>query len=192
MTAGADAVFFGGYYAEAGLLVEADAWRRRRGARSSSRDGVKDPGFIKAAGDGRRGHDHHLPVPAPEESQDVLDGYQEAFNAAPGDLRRRGLRRGQRPPPGHRDGQHRPRVDARVGQRLRRRRRHQAAQVRRQRVSSRTSRCGPTRSRTARSSPTRRSRPTDLADRPHQGRGRALLGQRDPGRVAPAAVLGDP
>ena len=79
---GADAVFFGGYYAEAGLLVKqmrgggVDATVRRRRRR-------KDPGFIEAAGDAAEGTIITCPCLPPEESQDFADAYEEEFNAEP-------------------------------------------------------------------------------------------------------------
>ena len=58
---GADTVFFGGYYAEAGLFIR----QLRDGGFKGTfvvADGVKDPGYIDGGGRGRRGHHHHLPV----------------------------------------------------------------------------------------------------------------------------------
>ena len=79
---GADAVFFGGYYAEAGLLVE-----QMRGAGVDAKfvvaDGVKDPGFIEAAGDAAEGTIITCPCLPPEESQDFFKAFQAAFNSAP-------------------------------------------------------------------------------------------------------------
>jgi branched-chain amino acid transport system substrate-binding protein len=79
---GADAVFFGGYYAEAGLLVE-----QMRGAGVNAKfvvaDGVKDPGFIKAAGAAAEGTIITCPCLPPEKSQQFFDAYKKAFNSAP-------------------------------------------------------------------------------------------------------------
>ncbi len=79
---GADSVFFGGYYAEAGLLVQ-----QMRGACVEATfvvaDGVKDPGFIEAAGDAAEGTIITCPCLPPEESQEFFDAYQEAFGSAP-------------------------------------------------------------------------------------------------------------
>jgi branched-chain amino acid transport system substrate-binding protein len=79
---GADAVFFGGYYAEGGLLVQ-----QMRGAGVDATfvvpDGVKDPGFIEAAGDAAEGTIITCPCLPPEESQEFFDAYQEAFGTAP-------------------------------------------------------------------------------------------------------------
>jgi branched-chain amino acid transport system substrate-binding protein len=79
---GADAVFFGGYYAEAGLLVQ----QMRAGGVEATfvvADGVKDPGFIEAAGDAAEGTIITCPCLPPEESQEFFDAYQEAFGSAP-------------------------------------------------------------------------------------------------------------
>ncbi|SDE98167.1 branched-chain amino acid transport system substrate-binding protein [Blastococcus fimeti] len=81
-SSGADSVFFGGYYAEAGLLVQ-----QMRGAGVEATfvvaDGVKDPGFIEAAGDAAEGTIITCPCLPPEESQDFYSAFEEAFGAAP-------------------------------------------------------------------------------------------------------------
>jgi len=79
---GADAVFFGGYYAEAGLLVQ----QMRAGGVEATfvvADGVKDPGFIEAAGDAAEGTIITCPCLPPEESQEFFTAYQEAYDTAP-------------------------------------------------------------------------------------------------------------
>ncbi|MGY1603766.1 branched-chain amino acid ABC transporter substrate-binding protein [Geodermatophilus sp. SYSU D00815] len=80
---GAEAVFFGGYYAEAGLIVQ-----QMRGAGVQATfvvaDGVKDPGFIEAAGDAAEGTIITCPCLPPEEQQDFFTAFEEAFGAAPG------------------------------------------------------------------------------------------------------------
>ncbi|MGY2128095.1 branched-chain amino acid ABC transporter substrate-binding protein [Blastococcus sp. SYSU DS0617] len=79
---GADAVFFGGYYAEAGLLVQ-----QMRGADVDATfvvaDGVKDPGFIEAAGDAAEGTIITCPCLPPEEQQEFFTAFEEAFGTAP-------------------------------------------------------------------------------------------------------------
>ena len=78
----ADAVFFGGYYAEAGLLVQ----QMRGGGVDATfvvADGVKDPGFIEAAGDAAEGTIITCPCLPPEESQEFFDAYQAAYDTAP-------------------------------------------------------------------------------------------------------------
>ena len=81
-SSGADSVFFGGYYAEAGLLVQ-----QMRGAGVEATfvvaDGVKDPGFVEAAGDAAEGTIITCPCLPPEESQAFFDAYEEAFGSAP-------------------------------------------------------------------------------------------------------------
>ena len=79
---GAKAVFFGGYYAEAGLLVQ-----QMRGAGVQATfvvaDGVKDPGFIEAAGDAAEGTIITCPCLPPEKSQDFFKAFQAAFDTPP-------------------------------------------------------------------------------------------------------------
>ncbi|WP_040336651.1 branched-chain amino acid ABC transporter substrate-binding protein [Candidatus Blastococcus massiliensis] len=78
----AEAVFFGGYYAEAGLLVQ-----QMRGAGVEATfvvaDGVKDPGFIEAAGDAAEGTVITCPCVPPEEEQDFYSAFEEEFGTAP-------------------------------------------------------------------------------------------------------------
>jgi branched-chain amino acid transport system substrate-binding protein len=79
---GADTVFFGGYYAEAGLLVQ-----QMRGAGVDATfvapDGVKDPGFIAAAGDAAEGAIITCPCLPPEEQQEFFTAFEKAFGSAP-------------------------------------------------------------------------------------------------------------
>jgi branched-chain amino acid transport system substrate-binding protein len=79
---GADAVFFGGYYAEAGLLVEQ---MRAAGVQATFvvADGVKDPGFIEAAGDAAEGTVITCPCVPPEEQQQFFNAFQQAFGTPP-------------------------------------------------------------------------------------------------------------
>lgn len=81
-SSGAEAVFFGGYYAEAGLLVQ-----QMRGAGVEATfvvaDGVKDPGFIEAAGDAAEGTIITCPCLPPEEQQEFFTAFEEAFGTAP-------------------------------------------------------------------------------------------------------------
>ncbi len=81
-SSGAEAVFFGGYYAEAGLLVQ-----QMRGAGVEATfvvaDGVKDPGFIEAAGDAAEGTIITCPCVPPEEEQEFFAAFEEAFGTAP-------------------------------------------------------------------------------------------------------------
>ena len=82
-SANADAVFFGGYYAEAGLLVQ-----QMRAANIEAKfvaaDGVKDAGFIEAAGDASEGAVITCPCLPPEESQAFADDFEAAYGTAPG------------------------------------------------------------------------------------------------------------
>lgn len=79
---GAEAVFFGGYYAEAGLLVQ-----QMRGAGVEATfvvaDGVKDPGFVEAAGDAAEGTIITCPCLPPEEQQEFFTAFEDAFGTAP-------------------------------------------------------------------------------------------------------------
>ena len=81
--ANADAVFFGGYYAEAGLLVQ-----QMRGANVDATfvvaDGVKDQGFIEAGGEATEGTIITCPCLPPEEQQEFFGAFEEAFGNAPG------------------------------------------------------------------------------------------------------------
>ena len=79
---GADAVFFGGYYAEAGLLVE-QMRRADVDATFVVADGVKDPGFIEAAGDAADGTIITCPCLPPENQDEFFDAFEEAFGTAP-------------------------------------------------------------------------------------------------------------
>ncbi|MCI9889072.1 branched-chain amino acid ABC transporter substrate-binding protein [Micrococcales bacterium 31B] len=76
-----DAVYFGGYYAEAGLIVRAmsDAGVE---ATFVSDDGVKDPEFLKAAGAASSGS--LLSCPCGPASEDFETRYTAAFNAPSG------------------------------------------------------------------------------------------------------------
>lgn len=81
-SANADAVFFGGYYAEGGLLAQ-----QMRGAGIEATfvvpDGVKDPGYIEAAGDAAEGTIITCPCVPPEEEQEFFTAFEEAFGTAP-------------------------------------------------------------------------------------------------------------
>lgn len=79
---GAEAVFFGGYYAEAGLLV---SQMREAGVDATFvvADGVKDPGFIEAAGDAAEGTVITCPCLPPEEEQEFFSAFEEAYGTPP-------------------------------------------------------------------------------------------------------------
>lgn len=83
-SSGADAVFFGGYYAEAGLIV-----KQLRDAGSKATmvvgDGVKDEGFIQAAGkSAAEGTVITCPCLPPDQAKAFYDDYKAANGADPG------------------------------------------------------------------------------------------------------------
>lgn len=83
-SSGADAVYFGGYYTEAGLLVKQmrDAAIK---ATFVSDDGVKDDGFIKAGGAGTEGSVVTCPCLPPEKAAGTFAAdYKTAFGTEPG------------------------------------------------------------------------------------------------------------
>ena len=80
---GADAVFFGGYYAEAGLLVKQ---MRDAGLTMTfvSDDGAKDDGLIAAAGPAAEGTVLTCPCLPPEEAEGTFaEDYEAKFSTAP-------------------------------------------------------------------------------------------------------------
>ena len=79
---GADALWFGGYYTEAGLLVKqlrAAGWE----GTYLSGDGSNDPGFIEAAG-ASAAEGAILTCPCAPSTDDFIAKYQEVTNAEPG------------------------------------------------------------------------------------------------------------
>ncbi len=83
-SSGADVVYFGGYYAEAGLLV-----KEIRGlgldVKFVTGDGAKDDGFVVAAGDkAAEGAVITCPCLPAEQAPDFAKNYQKAFSAEPG------------------------------------------------------------------------------------------------------------
>ena len=100
---GADAVFFGGYYPEAGLLAKqlrAGGWD----GTFVSGDGVLDPGFVEGAGASPRTAPSS-PAPARRPTTSLRREVQGAQRRSePGHLLGRGLRRDEHLPPGGPDG----------------------------------------------------------------------------------------
>jgi branched-chain amino acid transport system substrate-binding protein len=79
--AGPDAVFYGGYYSEASLLVQ----QLKDGGVTAtfvSADGTKDPQFVKQAGDASKGA--VLSCPCGPATGTFADEYNKKFNADPG------------------------------------------------------------------------------------------------------------
>jgi branched-chain amino acid transport system substrate-binding protein len=79
--AGPDAVFYGGYYSEAALLVQ----QLKDGGVTAtfvSADGTKDPQFVKQAGDASKGA--VLSCPCGPATGTFADEYKKKFNADPG------------------------------------------------------------------------------------------------------------
>jgi branched-chain amino acid transport system substrate-binding protein len=80
---GADTVFYGGYYAEAGLFVKQ---LRDAGVEAAfvAGDGVKDPGFIEAAGaEAAEGAIVTCPCGPPEDFVEFFAAYEAKFGEAP-------------------------------------------------------------------------------------------------------------
>jgi branched-chain amino acid transport system substrate-binding protein len=84
-SSGADAIFYGGYYQNAGLLLKQ---LREAGvtAKFVAGDGVKDEGFVKAAGNSAaEGAFVTCPCLPPNKVPGTFfDDYKKAFNAEPG------------------------------------------------------------------------------------------------------------
>jgi branched-chain amino acid transport system substrate-binding protein len=80
---GADTIFYGGYYAEAGLFVKQ---LRDAGVEATfvAGDGVKDPGFVEAAGaDAAEGAILTCPCGPPEDFEEFFAAYEAKFGEAP-------------------------------------------------------------------------------------------------------------
>ena len=78
----ADAFFYGGYYAEAGLLAKQ---LRQQGWKGTivAGDGVKDDGYIKAAGTAAEGTVLTCPCLPPEKAPEFQTAYKKAYNSDP-------------------------------------------------------------------------------------------------------------
>jgi branched-chain amino acid transport system substrate-binding protein len=79
---GADAMFYGGYYAEAGILVKQ---LRQQGWKGTfvAADGVKDDGFIKAAGSAAEGAILTCPCLPPDKAPQFQTAFKAAYNSDP-------------------------------------------------------------------------------------------------------------
>jgi len=78
----ADALFFGGYYAEAALIVKqlrAAGWK----GTFVAADGVKDDGFIKGAGAAAEGAIVTCPCLPPDQAPEFATAYKKAYNSDP-------------------------------------------------------------------------------------------------------------
>ena len=78
----APALFFGGYYAEAALLVKqlrASGWK----GTFVAADGVKDDGFIKAAGAAAEGAIVTCPCLPPDQAPEFAEAFKKAYNSDP-------------------------------------------------------------------------------------------------------------
>jgi branched-chain amino acid transport system substrate-binding protein len=83
-SSGADVVYFGGYYAEAGLLVK-EIRNLGLDAKFVTDDGAKDDGFVVAAGDkAAEGAIITCPCLPAEQAPEFAKNYQKAFSAEPG------------------------------------------------------------------------------------------------------------
>ena len=78
----APAVFYGGYYAEAALLVKQLRSAGYKGTFVAA-DGVKDDGFIKAAGSAAEGAIVTCPCLPPDKAGDFAAAYKKAYNSDP-------------------------------------------------------------------------------------------------------------
>lgn len=78
----ADAMFYGGYYAEAAIMVKQ---LRQQGWKGTfvAADGVKDDGFIKAAGAAAEGAIVTCPCLPPEKAPEFQTAFKAAYNSDP-------------------------------------------------------------------------------------------------------------
>lgn len=82
-SSGADALFFGGYYAEASLIIS----QLREGGWQGTfvvADGVKDPAFVDGAKKAAEGTIITCPCVPPEEAPEFFEAFQAEYDAAPG------------------------------------------------------------------------------------------------------------
>ena len=78
----ADAMFYGGYYAEAAIMVKQ---LRQQGWKGTfvAADGVKDDGFIKAAGAAAEGAVVTCPCLPPDKAPEFQSAFKAAYNSDP-------------------------------------------------------------------------------------------------------------
>jgi branched-chain amino acid transport system substrate-binding protein len=78
----ADAMFYGGYYAEAAIMVKQ---LRQQGWKGTfvAADGVKDDGFIKAAGAAAEGAIVTCPCLPPDKAPEFQSAFKAAYNSDP-------------------------------------------------------------------------------------------------------------
>ena len=79
---GAQALFYGGYYAEAGLLVKQLKDAGWKGTMVVG-DGVKDDGYIKAGGAAAEGTIMTCPCLPPDKAPEFLSAFKAAYNSDP-------------------------------------------------------------------------------------------------------------
>ena len=80
---GADTLFYGGYYPEAGRLIK----QLRSGGFDGTfvtADGVKDPAYIEAGGSATEGTIITCPCVPPEDTPEFFDAYKQATGDVPG------------------------------------------------------------------------------------------------------------
>jgi branched-chain amino acid transport system substrate-binding protein len=80
---GADTLFYGGYYPEAGRLIKQLRGGGFEGTFVTA-DGVKDPAYIDAGGSATEGTIITCPCVPPEEVPEFFDSFKKAYNEAPG------------------------------------------------------------------------------------------------------------
>jgi branched-chain amino acid transport system substrate-binding protein len=80
---GADTLFYGGYYPEAGRLIKQLRGGGWKGTFVTA-DGVKDPAYIESGGSSTEGTIITCPCLPPEEAPEFFDAFQSSFDTAPG------------------------------------------------------------------------------------------------------------
>ena len=127
---GADAFFYGGYYAEAGLLAKQLRQAGFKGLFMSG-DGSEDPAFVKAAG-AQAADGAILSAPAGPAPADFNSKYKAVNGSDAGSVLHAGLRRGEHLPGGLDAGKTQPGGHQRLHRQLHRRRRQRSDRLRRE------------------------------------------------------------